>query len=840
MTLMVLTLNQIRVTVNSAKVRRAIYNGRDYLVAPLTLIVPGVLPGSKGPLYYPLEEIKANYSEWDWVPIVVNHPYEMGQHVWATLPKLNLKVLEKSGIGFLLKTNTKGGKLRSEGWFDIEHTQRIEPRIYEALITNTPIELSTGLGTTDETAPAGSKCPTTGRPYLSIARNYRPDHLAVLPDQVGACSLDDGCGVLVNQDSTRNNETNLLNLVTNQFQSSSLDDGFVLNMWSEEAREAAAIARKAGAHAHKLSARSLIVKSRGYTGAKADSNAAKAHDEAVKAYMKAEDHHVLSARAAGKTDSPEEQKGWSKLYSARKTHEDLSKYHSGVTGNTLPVITRAEAFIASHTGTTNSMKSSIWMKLGDLLGVTNSQSLSVTSNASKKDEKGRFTGESEEDRYEDDGSLSEGEDENEPPEGSLAATLQKGKSGKMAMNRSSKLKQLELVLNAKEEAGESNKTQGGTDTSKLDKEPPIEDAVEHEDDHQKKSQERFAKLVENAMPFGSPPGGMQPAPAIPPAAVHEASKQASMASVGTAHEPVAGHAITAIQSSQAGNSPDAAAAHKKAASMHDTAATQSMKSGDMEGSDNHANAAMLHRKAASLHTACPMAAPTGNKGGSQVAFNRKAAVAKLTANCKCSDDRAAFNKMSDATLQMLTNVGQGQAVGGGDGGSIQAGGEEDAESEIDPSVDPEKPKKAVKSKMGPEGGESTMNELLKKASPRDRQTWDVAQRIATNHRVSLVQKLVGHIKDDEKRKKMAGTYNSMDIGQLEAFVENMPPTQNQQQQQGRNHPTEPSFNYLGAGGFAEGGTVTDNADGFDKSDILPLPTINDLFDSNEEVEAETA
>jgi hypothetical protein len=31
-----------------------------------------------------------------------------------------------------------------------------------------------------------------------VARNYRPDHLAVLPDQRGACSLTDGCGVMVN------------------------------------------------------------------------------------------------------------------------------------------------------------------------------------------------------------------------------------------------------------------------------------------------------------------------------------------------------------------------------------------------------------------------------------------------------------------------------------------------------------------------------------------------------------------------------------------------------------------------------------------------------------------
>jgi hypothetical protein len=33
------------------KARREVVNGRDFLVAPLTLIVPGVLHGSQGPLY---------------------------------------------------------------------------------------------------------------------------------------------------------------------------------------------------------------------------------------------------------------------------------------------------------------------------------------------------------------------------------------------------------------------------------------------------------------------------------------------------------------------------------------------------------------------------------------------------------------------------------------------------------------------------------------------------------------------------------------------------------------------------------------------------------------------
>ena len=35
-----------------------------------------------------------------------------------------------------------------------------------------------------------------GEEYSEVLRNYRPDHLAILPDLVGACSLDDGAGFL--------------------------------------------------------------------------------------------------------------------------------------------------------------------------------------------------------------------------------------------------------------------------------------------------------------------------------------------------------------------------------------------------------------------------------------------------------------------------------------------------------------------------------------------------------------------------------------------------------------------------------------------------------------------
>ena len=179
----------------AGQVRRAALNGRTYLVAPLSLIVPGVLAGSQGPLYYPPEEIARNHQEWEGMPLVAYHPFADGKNVSANHPG----VLERQGIGFVRKPHIdplKNNRLTAEGWFDVENTRRINKSILNALERGQPIELSTGLFTENEPAQNGANY--NGRGYTHIARNYKPDHVAVLPDQVGACSLRDGCGVLVN------------------------------------------------------------------------------------------------------------------------------------------------------------------------------------------------------------------------------------------------------------------------------------------------------------------------------------------------------------------------------------------------------------------------------------------------------------------------------------------------------------------------------------------------------------------------------------------------------------------------------------------------------------------
>jgi len=180
---------------SSGKVRTEYLEGQSCLVAPCRMLVEGVHNGSMGPGYYSKEEIASKPSVWNHMPIMVGHPKNSkGDYISA---RSSAGVLNASKIGILLNTKaTEDGKyLDTEAWFVESRVKQIDNRIYEALQNNTPMEVSTGLDAT--------VIPTSGiwnsEKYDFIVTNFEPDHLAILPDQIGACSLQDGAGLLVNK-----------------------------------------------------------------------------------------------------------------------------------------------------------------------------------------------------------------------------------------------------------------------------------------------------------------------------------------------------------------------------------------------------------------------------------------------------------------------------------------------------------------------------------------------------------------------------------------------------------------------------------------------------------------
>lgn len=175
---------------NLGSAKRVTDKHGTWMVAPMTLIVPGVLEGSRGPLYYPPEEIARNFKAWHGYPLTRNHPEKAGKPVSA----FDNGILDQVGLGVVRNPRIVGNKLTAEGWFHEGRTKAVDKAIWNALERGAQLELSTGLAVKDDVQ--NGECPTTKRRYIGIARNYKPDHVAVLTDgQRGACSIEDGCGV---------------------------------------------------------------------------------------------------------------------------------------------------------------------------------------------------------------------------------------------------------------------------------------------------------------------------------------------------------------------------------------------------------------------------------------------------------------------------------------------------------------------------------------------------------------------------------------------------------------------------------------------------------------------
>lgn len=177
--------------------RRETLNGREYIVRNMVLIVPGVLPGSQGPFLYKPQVVSRDVDTWNGMPLVGYHPRSGGKHSSARDPK----VLNEQGLGWVFNA-TYDKQLMAEGWFDVANVEKFDKtlkddaKLMPRLIGSQPIELSTGLYTIRNTRKGKH---SDGRDYIGEIENMKPDHVAILPDQVGACSIKDGCGVVVNE-----------------------------------------------------------------------------------------------------------------------------------------------------------------------------------------------------------------------------------------------------------------------------------------------------------------------------------------------------------------------------------------------------------------------------------------------------------------------------------------------------------------------------------------------------------------------------------------------------------------------------------------------------------------
>lgn len=172
-------------------VKLTVHQEKAHLVVPVTMMVEGVHNGSQGAIYHSIEELGKFPASWNGIPVIVNHPQINGEYVSANQPE----IVDKEVIGKVFNTDVDGTKLKAEAWIDEDKLSSLHPEVLEAINNGEEMEVSLGMFTENEEVEGE----WNGEKYERIARNHRPDHLALLPDAVGACSCEDGCGIGANE-----------------------------------------------------------------------------------------------------------------------------------------------------------------------------------------------------------------------------------------------------------------------------------------------------------------------------------------------------------------------------------------------------------------------------------------------------------------------------------------------------------------------------------------------------------------------------------------------------------------------------------------------------------------
>jgi len=179
-------MNTVYFTTNIAinALRRKTLDGKDYLVGPVVMAKECVMNG----ILYKAVDLQKSVPSWNGRIVTALHPKEGETHVSANASP---DVYEQWGLGLLFNStyDKKTTKLKSQVWLD-EAKLKSNKEVAAAIDNGDMLEVSTGLFI-DVIEEEGE---FDGKPYTKVATNYRPDHLALLPGETGACSIDDGAG----------------------------------------------------------------------------------------------------------------------------------------------------------------------------------------------------------------------------------------------------------------------------------------------------------------------------------------------------------------------------------------------------------------------------------------------------------------------------------------------------------------------------------------------------------------------------------------------------------------------------------------------------------------------
>ncbi len=179
----------IKSRVNAANIMRSERNGREVIIVPSATMPDDVVMNN---IKYPADEIEASFRSLNGTQAPLGHPVdEMGDFLSATSGEgLN---------GFFVGAYNENARRRDGRVFvdkviDVEIANSLDrgKRLIEALNQGDPIHTSTGLLCNIEEAGPDDGCDF-------IARNIIFDHDAILLDEAGAATPNQGVGMMVNK-----------------------------------------------------------------------------------------------------------------------------------------------------------------------------------------------------------------------------------------------------------------------------------------------------------------------------------------------------------------------------------------------------------------------------------------------------------------------------------------------------------------------------------------------------------------------------------------------------------------------------------------------------------------
>lgn len=175
-------------------VSKHVRDGVAYVVAPVVMCREMVLNGELVPMKVLQDSLGPTDSGlgpqglaglWEGLPVTLAHPEDETLPVGQTLAWL-----KEQQVGFVENARMAGKDLVAEIWLPVEQKDPLAAETVQRIAAGELVEVS--IGSWSITTPQEGVF--DGKPYKGITDEISPNHLALLPNDRGACSVAAGCG----------------------------------------------------------------------------------------------------------------------------------------------------------------------------------------------------------------------------------------------------------------------------------------------------------------------------------------------------------------------------------------------------------------------------------------------------------------------------------------------------------------------------------------------------------------------------------------------------------------------------------------------------------------------